>query len=47
VLIAAANEVTPARVANLGCRPDSTSDNVRCSGECLIDIEGAPASEAT
>jgi hypothetical protein len=30
-LISAANEVTPARVANLDCRPDSTSDNVRCS----------------
>jgi hypothetical protein len=31
VLIAAASEVTPARVANLGCRPDSTRDRLGCS----------------
>ena len=40
------NEVTPARIANLGCRPRFNL-NVRCSGGCLIEIEGAPATDAT
>ena len=30
-LIEAANEVAPARVANLGCRPDSISEGNACS----------------
>ena len=36
-LIAAASEVTPARVATSSADSDSTSDNVRCSGGCLIE----------
>ena len=45
VTLIAAASLTLERVANLGCRPDSTSDNVRCSGGCRIEIEGAPATD--